>query len=185
MKVLLLLLLNISIILGSYVQNEIWWRGDSLLTFFKKHNIDKSLYFNLSKTDKELCSEINAGVKYQVFYDESHTLNQILIPISEEMQIHIFKDLKNKFALDIIPIEYQQTLQTIAIPINNSPYLDIVKNTGNKALANAFMLAFKRNKKVNFKRLKKSDKLAIKFKQKIRNGRYFGTPEIIGALLEV
>ncbi|MEA3315464.1 MAG: peptidoglycan DD-metalloendopeptidase family protein, partial [Campylobacterota bacterium] len=41
------------------------------------------------------------------------------------------------------------------------------------------------NKKVNFKRLKKSDKLAIKFKQKIRNGRYFGTPEIIGALLEV
>ena len=184
MKVILLILLNISILFGSYVQEEIWWKGDSLLTFFKKHNIDKNLYFNLSKTDKELCSEINAGVRYEVFYDDENIINQILIPISEEMQIHIFKDLDNKFALDIIPIEYQQTFQTISMPITSSPYLDIVRNTGNRALANAFMLAFK-TKRVNFKRLKKSDNLAIKFKQKIRNGRYFGTPEIIGAILEV
>lgn len=185
MKILLLLLLNINIIFASYIQDEIWWRGDSLLTFFKKYNIDKNLYFNLSKMDKELCTEINAGVKYQILYDDNHKFNQVLIPISEEMQIHIFKDLKNRFALEIIPIKYQQTLQTIAISIKNSPYLDIVINTGNKSLANAFMLAFKRNKRINFKKLRKNDKLAIKFKQKIRNGKYFGTPEIIGALLEV
>ncbi|MEA2050976.1 MAG: peptidoglycan DD-metalloendopeptidase family protein [Campylobacterota bacterium] len=183
MKLLLSLLLLINVSFASYMQEDIWWKGESLLTFLKKHNINKDIYFNLSKTDKELCSEIYAGVLFQVMYDKSNKLEQALIPISEEMQLHIFKDENNEFVLDIIPIEFEETFQTIAIPIEKSPYDDIRRVTGNKSLANEFLLAFK--KTINFKRLQKGDIISIQFKQKIRLGRYFGTPVILGSFVEL
>ncbi len=183
MKIILSLLLTISFAVASYVQEDIWWKGETLLTFFEKHQIPKELYFNLSKTDKELCSEIYAGVEFQILYEEDTKLAQALIPISEEMQIHIVKDLNKTFSLDIIPIEFQEVSQTITIAIENSPYQDIIKNTGNKALANEFILAFK--KSVNFRKLQKGDKVSIKFNQKIRQGKYFGTPEILGSFVQI
>jgi len=183
LKIILSLILTISLAVASYVQEDIWWKGETLLTFFEKHQIPKELYFNLSKTDKELCSEIYAGVEFQILFDEDTRLTQALIPISEEMQIHIVKNYDKTFSLDIIPIEFQEVSQTIAIPIENSPYQDIVENTGNKALANEFMLAFK--KSVNFRKLQKGDIVSIKFNQKIRQGKYFGTPEIFGAFVQI
>jgi len=184
LRLLIFFLLFINFATASYIQEDVWWKGETLLTFFKKHHIPKELYFDLSKTDKELCSEINAGVKYQTLYDtKSLQLEQSLIPISEEMQIHIFQDINKHYKLDIIPIKYDTITQTIFIPITSSPYADIVRQTNNRALANSFMLAFK--KTVNFKRLRKTDIIVIKFKQKIRNGRYFGTPDILGAMITV
>ena len=183
MKIILSLILSFTLHFASTLQEDIWWKGESLLTFFEKNKISKDIYFNLSKTDKELCSEIYAGVLYQKMIDNEGNLEQALIPISEEMQIHIFKDNKNKFTLDIIPIEFHETTQSITIPIKNSPYQDIVETTGNKALANEFIIAFKRS--VNFKRLRKNDLVSIVFKQKIRMGRYFGTPEILGASVQI
>ena len=183
MKIILSLILSFTLQFASTLQEDIWWKGESLLTFLEKHQISKEIYFNLSKTDKELCSEIYAGVLYQTMINKNGELEQVLIPISEEMQIHIFKDNENKFTLDIIPIEFKEITQSITIPIKNSPYQDIVKTTGNKALANEFIIAFK--KSVNFKRLRKDDLVSIIFKQKIRMGRYFGTPEILGASVQI
>jgi len=183
LKVLLSFILTLTFSFGSYIQEDIWWKGETLLTFFEKHNISKDVYFNLSKTDKELCSEIYAGVLFQIMYDTNEKLEQALIPISEEMQLHIFKDAKNNFLLDIIPIEFQEITQTISIPIKYSPYQDILDTTANKALANEFIIAFK--KSVDFRRLRQNDIVSIKFKQKIRQGRYFGTPEIIGASVKM
>jgi len=183
LKIILSLILSFTLQFASTLQEDIWWKGESLLTFLEKHQISKEIYFNLSKTDKELCSEIYAGVLYQTMINKSGELEQVLIPISEEMQIHIFKDNENKFTLDIIPIEFKEITQSITIPIKNSPYQDIVKTTGNKALANEFIIAFK--KSVNFKRLRKDDLVSIIFKQKIRMGRYFGTPEILGASVQI
>ena len=183
MKIILSLILAFTLNFASNLQEEIWWKGETLLTFFEKHKISKDIYFNLSKTDKELCSEIYAGVLYQMMIDKDGNLEQVLIPISEEMQIHIFKDSENKFTLDIIPIEFQEVTESITIPIQSSPYQDIVETTGNKALANEFIIAFK--KSVNFKRLRKNDLVSIVFKQKIRLGRYFGTPEILGASVQI
>lgn len=183
MKIILSLILAFTLHFASSLQEDIWWKGESLLTFFEKNQISKDIYFNLSKTDKELCSEIYAGVLYQKMIDNEGNLEQALIPISEEMQIHVFKDSDKKFTLDIIPIEFQETTQSITIPIKNSPYQDIVETTGNKALANEFIIAFK--KSVDFKRLRKNDLVSIVFKQKIRMGRYFGTPEILGASVQI
>jgi murein DD-endopeptidase MepM/ murein hydrolase activator NlpD len=183
LKIILSVILTISFSFASYLQEDIWWKGETLLTFLDKHNISKDVYFNLSKTDKELCSEIYAGVLFQIMYDDEDKIEQALIPISEEMQIHIFKDLKNNFVLDIIPIEFQEITQTISIPIKYSPYQDILDTTSNKSLANEFIIAFK--KSVDFRRLRQNDVVSIKFKQKIRLGRYFGTPEIIGASVKM
>ena len=185
MKVLLSLILSFTVHFAStlHLQEEVWWKGETLLTFFEKNNISKEVYFNLSKTDKELCSEIYAGVPFQMLMDENNTLQQVLIPISQEMQIHVFKDANNLFTLDIIPIEYQEVTQSITIPVKNSPYQDIVETTGNKALANEFIIAFKQS--VNFKRLRKDDLVSIIFKQKVRSGRYFGTPDILAASVQI
>lgn len=183
MKIILSIILAFTLNFASTLQEEIWWKGETLLTFFEKHKISKSIYFNLSKTDKELCSEIYAGVMYQIMFDKDNNMQQVLIPISEEMQIHIFKDENEKFTLDIIPIEFQEIKQSITIHIKNSPYQDIVEMTGNKALANEFIIAFK--KSVNFKRLRPDDLVSIVFKQKIRMGRYFGTPDILGASVQM
>lgn len=183
MKLILSLILSLNFIYGSYVQEDVWWKGETLLTFFEKYQIPKNIYFNLSKTDKELCSEIYAGVKFQTMFDDKGKLSQSLIPISEEMQIHIFKDQNNSFSLDIIPIEFKEFEETISIPIQNSPYKDIVEATSNQALANEFMLAFK--KSIDFRKLQKNDIISIKYKQKVRLGRYFGTPEILGAFITV
>ena len=183
MKIILSIILAFTFNFAATVQEEIWWKGETLLTFFDKHNISQDVYFNLSKTDKELCSEIYAGVPFQIMYDTKNVLKQVLIPISEEMQIHIFKNDKDTFTLDIIPIEFQETRQSITIPIKNSPYQDIVETTGNRALANEFIIAFKRS--VDFRRLRKDDLVSIVFKQKIRSGKYFGTPEILGASVKM
>jgi len=183
LKIILSFILTLTISFASYVHEDVWWKGESLLTFFDKHRISKDVYFGLSKTDKELCSEIYAGVLFQIMYDNDNKLEQALIPISEQMQIHVFKDDKGEFTLDIIPIEYTTIEQNISIKIQNSPYQDIMETTGNKALANEFILAFK--KSVNFKRLRKDDVVSIIFKQKIREGRYFGTPEITAASVKM
>jgi len=183
LKTIVSFFIFINFLYASSIHEDIWWKGESLLTFFEKHQIPKDIYFNLSKTDKELCSEIYAGVEYQTLYDDNQRLQQALIPISEQMQIHIFKDIKEQYTLDIIPIEYHEVKQNIAIKIEKSPYQDILEATGNKALANEFILAFKNS--VDFRRLRKDDVVSIVFKQKIRSGRYFGVPEILGASVKM
>ncbi|RLA73228.1 MAG: M23 family peptidase [Epsilonproteobacteria bacterium] len=183
MKIILILFLSYFIAFSSSIQEDIWWKGESLITFLDKHKISKDIYFNLSKTDKELCSEIYAGVKYQILYDDNKKVVQILIPISEQMQIYIFQDIKGMYTLDIVPISSQEITATMSVPITYSPYQDIISTTNNKNLANEFIRAFK--KSVNFKRIQKGDILAIKYTQKVRNGRYFGVPTILAAKIEV
>lgn len=182
-KTLILLFL----ILSSYtyansVHNNTWPKGETLITFLNKHHIPKDIYFNLSKTDKELCSEIVAGVEYQTLQSDDNILLHTLIPISEEMQIHISKNKEN-YKLDIIPIISEMKTQFLTFSIESSPYEDILKYTKNKTLANEFIRIFR--KSINFKRLHKKDMISIKYSQKIRTGKYFGTPLIHGVYVKM
>lgn len=156
-------------------------KGETFLTFLQSHNIPQTLYFELEKNDRELCSEITAGIKYQVL-EENNEMIQVLIPISEEMQLHLYKE-KGEFVFSTSPISFEEITQTIAIPINYSPYQDLLDATSNTALANEFVRAF--NQVANFKRMRKGDHVAIKYTQRIRMGQYYGTPTIHAALVEV
>jgi murein DD-endopeptidase MepM/ murein hydrolase activator NlpD len=182
LKLLFILLLSFISLFSSTIEHKVWDKGESLLTFFKKNHISKDVYFNLSKTDKELCSEIIAGTKYHIMINENDSIDQVLIPISEEMQIHIQKENVG-YSLDIIPIEFTQFDQTISISINSSPYKDIVEQTNNKLLARELLRSFKKN--VPFKKMRKGNHVVIHFSQRVRLGQYFGAPKIKSAMVEV
>ncbi|HFS67438.1 MAG TPA: M23 family metallopeptidase [Flavobacteriia bacterium] len=183
LKFIFLTLFFFNFLFSGTLQNNLWSKGETLITFLNKHNISKDIYFNLSKTDKELCSEIVAGVEYQTFTDNNGALLHTLIPISEEMQIYINQDLNNSYQLDIIPIVFEAKEEMLVFPLESSPYEDILAHTKNKKLANEFIRIFR--KSINFRRLHKNDMIAIKYTQKIRMGKYFGRPVIHGVYVKM
>ena len=164
------------------VEELIWPQGDTFLTFLERHNIPLSIYYNLSGEDKELASELSAGTKFQILRDVNDNISQILLPISNEIQIHIFKDINNHYSMDFIPIVYEVEEMVLNIQIQDSPYKDIKNATNDEILANAFNKSF--NGSVNFKTLQKGDRLAIVYERKKRLGKYIGEPNIKVAMIE-
>lgn len=164
------------------VEELIWPQGDTFLTFLERHNIPLSIYYNLSGEDKELASELSAGTKFQILRDVNDDISQILLPISNEIQIHIFKDINNHYSMDFIPIVYEVEEMVLNIQIQDSPYKDIKNATNDEILANAFNKSF--NGSVNFKTLQKGDRLAIVYERKKRLGKYIGEPNIKVAMIE-
>ncbi|ANE35950.1 zinc metallopeptidase, M23 family [Campylobacter iguaniorum] len=165
------------------VEELTWPHGESLLMFLENNKIPLSLYYNLEKEDQELASEITTGTRFQILRDDDDEISQVLIPISDELQIHIHKDKIGKFNLDFIPIIYENEDRILSIDINRSLYQDIIENTGNLALASAFINAFKGS--VDFRGLKKGDKLIITYSQKRRMGRVFSIPNIKAAMIQI
>ena len=173
-----------SVFLYANKTDELTWpKGETFLMYLEKYNIPLNLYYNLEKEDKELCAEIVAGANYFQLLDKKGSLIQVLIPISEEMQLHIYKNNENIYKFKTLPILYEEIEEILSIKINNSPYLDILKATNNKALANEVLRAFSNS--LNFRYMRKGDNVVIKYKQKIRLGKYFGQAQIIGALIEI
>ena len=164
------------------VEELTWPQGDTFLTFLERHNIPLSIYYNLSGEDKELASELSAGTKFQILRDTNDNISQILIPISNEIQIHVFKDFNDDYSLDFIPIVYENENFILNVEINDSPYREIKRATNDEALANSFNKAFSGS--VNFKTLQKGDRLAIVYDRKKRLGRYIGEPNIKVAMIE-
>ena len=165
------------------VEELTWARGETLLTFFENNNIPLNLYYNLEKEDQELANEIVSGVKFQILRNDNGSISQALIPVSEELQIHIIKNKLGKYEIDFIPIIYETEERVFSIALTKSPYQDIESATGSTKVANAFIAAFRGN--VDFKGLKKGDRLVIAYKQKRRMGKAFGEPDIHAAMIEV
>ncbi len=182
MKFLSFFLLFISSVYAIEVEKLPWPKGESFLTFLEANKIPQKLYYDLDKEAKELCSEITAGIQYQQLKDEKGVLLQVLIPISEEMQLHVYKE-ENLYKFDVKPIVFEERTETVAIPIKYSPYQDILDHTGNAKLANEFLRAY--SKSVNFRGMQPGNYIALKYKQRIRMGQYYGTPQIISAMVQV
>jgi len=184
MKIIFYAILIVNFLYSSLLKQDKWEKGESLLTFLEKSNIPLNTYYNLEPKDKELVAEINAGVKYFTLQNRE-IIEQILIPINDEMQIHLYRDIenRNKFVLDIIPIEYQIKSFMIKVDIRSSPYKDIIRITNNKLLAYEFVNAYK--KSINFRRdLRKGDILVINYFQKERLGNQFTSPTITSSLVK-
>ncbi len=167
---------------ASVVERAPWPQGESFLHFLEQHDIPQSLYWDLDKEDKELCEEIRAGVPYYTMYDDNRTtIEQVLIPLNEELQIHL-KRRDGAYSFEMIPVAYKEFTEAFAIPIERSPYQDIITATNNRALAYAFVDAFKNS--FDFTRLRKGDMLAVVYREKLRLGRTYGTPVIEAAMIE-
>lgn len=164
------------------VEKLIWQNGYTLLKFFELNKIPLRTYYNLETEDKELAAEISANTQYWVLWDKDESLAQALIPINEELQIHIYKNKANDYEMEFLPIEYEVEERILSISLTRTHYQDIIAQAGSQALANAFVAAFRGT--VNFKQARKDDKLVIIYTQKRRMGKIFGTPEIKAAMIE-
>ncbi|MBP5778389.1 MAG: peptidoglycan DD-metalloendopeptidase family protein [Campylobacter sp.] len=176
------LFFNFAFAINSGVEKFKWPEGVSLLQFMEKYEIPLSVYYDLDTEAQELTSEIISGSICYVLRDDLGKISQLLIPISEELQIQIYKDKFNKFKLDFTPIVYTKQSNSLGISIETSPYNDIVKATGNTALANEFMSVFRGE--VDFKRLQKGDRLVLLYEQKTRLGQPFGSIKILAGMIE-
>ncbi|MGB5791924.1 peptidoglycan DD-metalloendopeptidase family protein, partial [Poseidonibacter sp.] len=182
-KILLLFIIFFNLLYSAEVKELPWPRGETFLTFLDKYAIPNSLYFNLEKEDKELCSEISADAKYYLYEEDDGSLNQVLIPVSEDIQLHIYKDVDNTYKFKTLPINYEEITQSIALPITTSIAYDLKKATGSPMLAAQLKSIY--DNTVNFRRMQKGDFIVIKYKQKVLMGRAHSMPEILASMVEV
>lgn len=186
-KILILASITLLLTLNLYgsgysMQHFTWPNGVTFLQFLEKSNVPTKLYYGLSDTDKELATEVVAGTDCEILTSEDGVLEQLLVPITDELQIHIYRLKNGDYTINFTPVIYTETKESLGVSIENSPYIDINKATGNSALANAVTIVF--SEAVNFKKLQKNDTLALRYIQKERLGRPYGQPEIISGMVE-
>jgi murein DD-endopeptidase MepM/ murein hydrolase activator NlpD len=179
-----ILFLFVTSLFGSKVETFRWSSGETYLTFLERHNLPtKPLYYDLDRDDQTLTEEIRSGVHYQVCKTDAGETTQIFVPLNDELQIHMYKD-KNNYFFEIIPIISESKTEAFTLQIDHSPYLDIIRQTGSKKLAQIFVASFKHS--LNFKNdLRKGDTLVMIYEQKYRLGKPFSMPTLKVAMIEM
>jgi murein DD-endopeptidase MepM/ murein hydrolase activator NlpD len=162
-----------------------WPSGETYLEFLEHNALPiKALYYDLDKEDQKLTEEITSGVRYQTLKDANGTIKQVLIPVNDELQLHLFRDPKGGYTFEALPIVSETRRESFAITIENSPYIDIIKATGSKRVAHAFVNGFKNS--LNFRTdLRKGDPLVMVYEQKYRMGKPFSLPKLQVAMIEM
>ena len=158
-----------------------WESGLTLLGFFEQNLIPLRLYYNLSPQDKELTAEVKANATYYTLRNEQGDLLHALIPISDSVQMHIYKT-KNDYKLDFIPIISFSKHQTLVLAVQNSPYQDILNATSDTLLASEFANIYR--KSLSSRTMYIGDKIAIVFERSYRLGRPFSIPDIQASMIE-
>jgi murein DD-endopeptidase MepM/ murein hydrolase activator NlpD len=182
-KIILTIIIFLNYLYAAQVEELNWPRGESFLTFLDKYSISQKLYFDLEKEDQELCSEITADNRYYLYTDDDGKLNQVLIPISDDIQLHVYKDSKNEYKFETLPINYTEYTELIAIEINESVSKDIANATGDVTLAAMLKSIFSQG--VNFRKMQKGDFIALEYSQKVYLGRPLGLPDLKAAMVEI
>jgi len=179
----ILLLLTTSLF-SSVVDRYRWKSGETYLIFLEKNNLPtRDLYYNLDKDDQRLTEEMRTGVHYQILRDNNGTIEQILLPLNDELQIHIYKQ-KDQYKFEAIPIISTTKTEAFSTTITSSPMYNILKTTGSKKLAQIFVSSFKHS--LNFKNeIRKGDRLVMIYDQKYRLGHSFSMPTLKAAMIEL
>ncbi|EAK5561200.1 M23 family metallopeptidase [Campylobacter upsaliensis] len=180
--ILALGLLANSLFASSSVEERLWDNGDTLLQFLQRNSIPMALYYNLDREDQELASEIASRTKYQILKDTNGQIEQVLIPISDELQIHIYKS-KDEYKLTFAPVDYTKEERVLRIEVKTSAYQDVYEESQSSTLARAMVRAFKSS--VNFRSIQKGDKITLYYSQKRREGKLWGDITIYMAVVEI
>jgi murein DD-endopeptidase MepM/ murein hydrolase activator NlpD len=169
---------------SSSVDRYRWSNGETYLEFLERQSLPVySLYYNLDKDDQRLTEEMRSGVHYQILRDNAGNIEQMLLPLNDELQIHIYKE-KNSYKFEAIPIISETKTEAFSSKIVSSPMYTILKETGSKKLAQIFVASFKHS--LNFKNdIRKGDPLVMIYEQKYRLGRPFSMPTLKVAMIEM
>ncbi|OBV29782.1 hypothetical protein BKN38_01525 [Helicobacter sp. CLO-3] len=170
-----------SIAFGAVGERLQWESGKTLLGFFEQNLIPLKLYYNLTSQDKELTAEVKANATYYTLRSEGGDLLHALIPVSDKVQIHIYKK-GDDFKIDFIPIISFKKDQILAISLQSSPYQDIYNTTNDILLATEFANIYRRS--ISTRTLHVDDKIALIFTRSYRLGKPFGIPEIKATMVE-
>ncbi|RLA68586.1 MAG: M23 family peptidase [Epsilonproteobacteria bacterium] len=161
-----------------------WKEGESYLIFLDRVGLPQELYYEIDKEDQKLTEEIRTGVTFQILRDANESIKQVLIPVNDELQLHLYRDIKHNYQVEAIPIISDMRRESLIIEIENSPYQDILKATGSKRIAQVFVNSFKNS--LNFRRdLRKGDPLVMIYDQKYRLGKPFSMPKLLVAMIEM
>ena len=171
-------------IFASEVDRFRWINGETYLVFLENNNLPvKTLYYNLDIDDQRLTEEMRAGVNCQILKDTSGKIEQALLPLNDELQIHIYK-VGDSYNFEAIPIISTTKTESFTLEITHSPHFDILKKSGSKKLAQIFVASFRNS--LNFKRdIRKGDKLVMTYEQKYRLGEPFSMPTLKVAMIEM
>lgn len=160
-----------------------WPKDVTFLQYLQQQQLPQSIYYGADIEDQKLTEDIRAMVHCYMLEDANHTILQLLIPITDELQLHIFKQ-KQHYSLEAIPIIYSRKRESIALAVQSSPYLDLMQATQSKKITQLFVNGFKRS--LNFRRdLRKDDPLVMIYDQKYRLGQPFSMPELQVAMIEM
>ncbi len=182
-KLLLLFIFVVQSFAALSVEELTWDNGDTLLKFLQRNSIPMSLYYGLDREDQELASDIAYKIKYQVLKDENNNIEQVLIPISDDLQIHIYKDKDRQYTLAFTPVSYQKEDRILHLTIKSSAYQDVYEESGSSTLARAMVRAFRGS--INFRNIQKGDEATLYYEQKRRMGKLWGDINIKMAMVEI
>jgi murein DD-endopeptidase MepM/ murein hydrolase activator NlpD len=179
-----ILLFIYTALFSSVVERHRWENGETYLVFLERHNLPtKTLYYNLDKDDQRLTEEMRAGIHYQILRDANNSIEQMLLPLNDELQIHIFKR-SGKYSFEAIPIISTTKTEAFYTTITSSPNYNILKETGSRKLAQIFVSSFRHS--LNFKNdIRKGDRLVMIYEQKYRLGYPFSMPTLKVAMIEM
>ena len=164
------------------IREVTWKNGETFSDYLQRNGVSLDLVKNIAPEDAKYLSEIQAG---EPFYElrEGKSLLQALIPIGEEMQIQLSRDLvRGTYRFDIVPIVYREVEDEAVVEICKSCYADIDRQTRNPRLG--FLLKHLYKGAVDFRRLRQGDRVAFTYRQKSRLGEPWGQPEIKGAVID-
>ncbi len=184
MKYIVMFVLIFTFTFSMKVTHKAWEKGKTFSDYLKFHNISSDLLKSISKEDQKFLSEIHRNYKYYELKDNTGVLIQSLIPISKEMQIHLFKNRKNsKYGFDIIPIVYKSDEYFAKVIIEKNPYTDTLKTIQQSKVAERISKALKGT--INAKKLHKGDELAFVYTQRTRLGKVYAMPNIKAAKVKM
>ena len=178
-----LLLLTLTSLYSAQIEGFRWENGVTYSDFLEKNNLPrKYLLDELDVDDRRLVEEIKAGVNCNYLRDNDGSILQVLIPLNDELQIHIYKE-ENYYSFEAIPIESEVRIEALSLKVQTNPSVDIKRETGSINLVTIFSTAF--GTSLDFTSLRKGDNLVMIYEQKYRLGKPFSMPTLLAAMIEV
>ena len=177
MKYIIVLAMLLSFSFGAKVYHKEWEKGQTFSAYLKANNISSKFLESISKEDQKFLLDIRNNYKYYELKSDTGVLLQALIPISVEMQIHIYRKRSgNGYGFDIIPIVYKKRDYFAKVEIQNNPYSDTLKKVHQVSVAKKIARVFRGD--VDAKKLKKGDELTFLYSQRTRLGLVYAMPSI-------
>ena len=179
---LFLLFLTLTSLFGASVEDFRWKDGLTYSDFLEENVLPrKPLLDKLDVDDRRLVEEIRAGVNCNYLRDSQGNIEQVLIPLNDELQIHIYK-VDDSYKFEAIPIICETKTDTFTLKIKSNPSIDIKNETGSINLVSIFLTGF--GSSLDFTSLQKGDDLVMIYEQKYRLGKPFSMPTLKAGMIE-